>query len=109
MAAGVDETQFNSLKLNWKTFAGIGAVSTVYFVDLFLRASQKCFWFDELFTIYLCRLPNFKSTWTAVTHGADFNSAGFLSANEGRSAALWGGFAGSIIYSFAAPNRKRHN
>ena len=69
----MDESQFSSLKLNWRTFAGIGAVSTVYFADLFLRASQKCFWFDELFTIYLCRLPNFESTWTAVTHGADFN------------------------------------
>jgi hypothetical protein len=31
------------------------------------------FWFDELFTIYLCRLPSFKATWTAVLHGADFN------------------------------------
>jgi UDP-glucose 4-epimerase len=48
MAASVDETQFNSLKLNWKTFAGIGAVSTVYFADVFLRASQKCFWFDDI-------------------------------------------------------------
>ena len=79
----MDESQFNSLKLNWKTFAGIGAVSTVYFADLFLRASQKCFWFDELFTMYLCRLPNFKSTWTAVTHGADFNPPVFYLLTRG--------------------------
>ena len=45
----------------------------MYFADLFLKASQKCFWFDELFTVYLCRLPSFRSTWMAVTHGADFN------------------------------------
>lgn len=77
------ESQFNFLKLNWKTFAGIGAVSTVYFADLFLRASQKCFWFDELFTMYLCRLPNFKSTWTAVTHGADFNPPVFYLLTRG--------------------------
>jgi hypothetical protein len=73
MAAGVDEDRFGSLKLNWETFAGVGMASAVYFSDLFLKASRKCFWFDELFTVYLCRLPNFKSTWTAVTHGADFN------------------------------------
>ena len=79
----MDESQFNFLKLNWKTFAGIGAVSTVYFADLFLRASQKCFWFDELFTMYLCRLPNFKSTWTAVTHGADFNPPVFYLLTRG--------------------------
>jgi hypothetical protein len=73
MAAGEDEAQFSSLKLNWETFAGIGVVSAVYFADLFLKASRKCFWFDELFTTYLCRLPDFKSTWTAVNQGADFN------------------------------------
>ena len=83
MAAGEDEAQFSSLKLNWKTFAGIGAISTVYFADLFLKASRKCFWFDELFTIYLCRLPNFKSTWTAVTHGADFNPPLFYLLTRG--------------------------
>ena len=73
MAAGEKSPQSSSLKLNWEIFAGIGMVSAVYFADIFLKASRKCFWFDELFTTYLCRLPDFKSTWTAVTHGADFN------------------------------------
>lgn len=52
---------------------GIAVVSVVYFMDVFLKASRKCFWFDELFTVYLCRLPTARDTWTAVTHGADFN------------------------------------
>jgi Dolichyl-phosphate-mannose-protein mannosyltransferase len=48
-------------------------VSLLYFGDLFLKASRKCFWYDELFTVYLCRLPDFKHTWAAVMQGADYN------------------------------------
>jgi Dolichyl-phosphate-mannose-protein mannosyltransferase len=73
MAAGVDNDPVSSPKINWNTIAGVVLVSAVYFADLFLKASRKCFWFDELFTVYLCRLHNFTTTWTAVTHGADFN------------------------------------
>jgi hypothetical protein len=71
MAAGEDP--FSSHKLNRNAILGILLVSAVYFADISLRARQKCFWFDELFTTYLCRLPTFKGTWTAVLHGADFN------------------------------------
>jgi hypothetical protein len=73
MAAGEDSSAFSSHKLNGNTVAGIALVSAVYFADISLKASRKCFWFDELFTTYLCRLPSFKNTWTAVLHGADFN------------------------------------
>jgi hypothetical protein len=52
----------------------IGAiVSLLYFGDLFLKASRKCFWYDELFTVYLCRLPDFQHTWAAVMQGGDYN------------------------------------
>ena len=73
MAARGDTDPFTSLKLNWKLFAGVCLVSVVYFADIFLKASRKCFWFDELFTVYLCRLPDFGATWAAVAHGTDFN------------------------------------
>ena len=73
MASGVDNGQFISYKLSWRAIAGIALFSALYFGDIFLKASRKCFWFDELFTTYLCRLPSFEATWTAVTHGADFN------------------------------------
>src|SRR5277367_3447932 len=73
MASGADNSQFNSYKLSWGGITGIALFSVLYFADIFLKASRKCFWFDELFTVYLCRLPDFKSTWTAVVHGADFN------------------------------------
>jgi hypothetical protein len=48
-------------------------ISTLYFADTFLRASLKTFWYDEIITVLLCRLPSFADTWTAVLHGADFN------------------------------------
>ena len=68
-----DNGQFNSYKLSWGAIAGIALFSALYFADMFPKASRKCFWFDELFTTYLCRLPSFKAAWTAVTRGADFN------------------------------------
>jgi len=46
--------------------------SLLYFVDVYLRASQKYFWFDELVTLYVCRLP-IGSLWNALRHGIDFN------------------------------------
>ena len=53
--------------------AVLAVFSIVYFGLTFYRASRKLFWFDELFTVYLCRLPDFKSVWRAVLNGADFN------------------------------------
>ncbi len=49
------------------------ALSGLYFADTLLRATLKTFWFDELNTIYLCRLPSFATTWHAVLSGGDFN------------------------------------
>jgi hypothetical protein len=83
MASSADNSQFNSYKLSWGVIAGIALFSVLYFADIFLKASQKCFWFDELFTVYLCRLPDFKSTWTAVAHGADFNPPLFYLMERG--------------------------
>jgi hypothetical protein len=48
-------------------------ISALYFVDTLLRTTLKSFWYDELFTVYLCRLPTFHATWTAVLNGADLN------------------------------------
>ena len=47
--------------------------SILYFGTTCYRASRKLFWFDELFTIYLSRLPDARSVWNALTHGVDFN------------------------------------
>ena len=55
------------------TIFGIFAVSILYFADILIRSSQKLYWSDELFTVYLCQMPTFKGTWHAVLNGADFN------------------------------------
>ena len=70
------------------------------------RASRKPFWFDELFTVYLCRLPSLRETLTAVQHGADFNPPLFYfftrAANallgEGRIATRLPGMVGVWIF-----------
>jgi Dolichyl-phosphate-mannose-protein mannosyltransferase len=89
MASGADNNQFNSYKLSWGATVGIALFSVLYFAEIFFKASRKCFWFDELFTVYLCRLPDFKSVWTAVAHGADFNPPLFYLLERG-SQALFG-------------------
>jgi hypothetical protein len=38
-----------------------------------VRATGKYFWYDELFTLYICRLPTFHASWNAILRGADFN------------------------------------
>ncbi len=47
--------------------------SVFYFADICLRASGKYFWFDELVTVYLCRLPSIGATYRAALLGADYN------------------------------------
>ncbi len=47
--------------------------SLLYFGETYIRASEKTFWFDELCTLYICRLPAFHAAWDAVLHGADYD------------------------------------
>ena len=44
--------QPSPFKLSWLTALGIVLVSSVYFTDIFFKASHKCFWFDELFAVW---------------------------------------------------------
>jgi len=47
--------------------------SLLYFADICLRASEKYFWFDELITVYLSRLPNMRAVYRATLMGVDYN------------------------------------
>jgi hypothetical protein len=47
--------------------------SILYFTDVCFRASEKFFWYDELFTLYFSRLPDLHSLWKALNSGIDFN------------------------------------
>lgn len=56
----------------WLTPLLLIVFSLFYFADVFLRASEKYFWYDELFTVYLCRL-SLHSLWQALHSGIDSN------------------------------------
>jgi hypothetical protein len=95
-------------------------LSALYFVDTLLRATLKTFWYDELFTVYLCRLPTFHATWAAVLNGTDLNPPLFYLLS--RSAQHWTGegliatrlpaiigfwIFGACLYVFIAPRLGR--
>src|ERR1035437_2017591 len=47
--------------------------SALYLLATCFRASRKLFWFDELFTLRVSRLPDMASVWNALKQGADLN------------------------------------
>src|ERR1700680_5005875 len=72
-----------SLEFVWSTLAAvekfldkhpfvvIGVFSVLYFIITSFHAARKLFWYDELFTWYMCALPNLHSIWAALIAGAD--------------------------------------
>ena len=54
-----------------------GILTLIYFADILIRSANKLYWYDELFTVYLCELPKFSDTWTALLQGGVFNTALF--------------------------------
>ena len=55
-----------------RTLLLLTGFSVFYFADVCLRASEKYFWFDELGTVYQCRL-SLHGLWHALRAGFDFN------------------------------------
>ena len=53
------------------SFIAAAALVAFYFATSIYISSQRLFWFDELFTIHIARLPDIKTIWTALGHGAD--------------------------------------
>ena len=45
--------------------------SVLYLVGTCIIASQKLLWNDELFTLYISRLPSLSAIWSALVTGAD--------------------------------------
>jgi mannosyltransferase len=48
-----------------------GILAAFYFATSVHIGSQRVFWFDELFTIHIARLPGVTTIWTALSHGVD--------------------------------------
>ena len=53
------------------SFVAAGILAAFYFATSIYVAAHRVFWFDELFTIHIARLPDVKAIWTALGHGAD--------------------------------------
>lgn len=55
------------------SFMLLALFSVGYFAMTGLLATQKLFWFDELFTWHLSRLPSLVDLWQALAAGVDLN------------------------------------
>ncbi|HEY5173996.1 MAG TPA: glycosyltransferase family 39 protein [Terriglobales bacterium] len=53
------------------SFGAAAILAAFYFATSIYIASHRVFWFDELFTMHIARLPDIKAIWTALGHGAD--------------------------------------
>ena len=56
--------------------------SALYFTRIFFAASEKTFWYDELWSLYICRLPTLHAAWNAVLSGADYNPPFFYAVQR---------------------------
>lgn len=48
-----------------------GLLAAFYFVTSIYIASHRVFWFDELFTLHIARLPQWSTIWRALGNGVD--------------------------------------
>lgn len=53
------------------TYLVAGLLAVFYFVTSVQIAAHRVFWFDELFTLYIARLPHVSTIWTALGNGVD--------------------------------------
>src|SRR5215471_6375491 len=54
----------------WTVIAA-GLLAVFYFVTSIYIAGHRTFWFDELFTLHIARLANWRTVWSALANGAD--------------------------------------
>ncbi|MDD4915227.1 MAG: glycosyltransferase family 39 protein [Methylococcales bacterium] len=60
-------------KINSNGWIYITLILIVYFLTTYYRAETRMLWFDEIFSLYLSRLPDFSSLMAAIQQGIDFN------------------------------------
>lgn len=53
------------------SFAGAILLAVFYFLTSLEIAAHRVFWFDELFTLHIARLPGLHTIWTALGNGVD--------------------------------------
>ena len=53
------------------SFIVAGLLAVFYLVTSVQIAAHRVFWFDELFTLHIARLPHLSTIWTALGNGVD--------------------------------------
>ncbi len=53
------------------TFAAAILLAVFYFATSIYIAAHRVFWFDELFTLHIARLPHLSTIWSALGNGVD--------------------------------------
>ena len=53
------------------SFIAAGLLAAIYLFTSVLIASHRLFWFDEIFTVTISRLPNVATIWKALAHHTD--------------------------------------
>jgi hypothetical protein len=72
----------------------IAAISIFYWICAGVRAARRPFWYDELVTWHVARLPSVRAIWTALHGGADQNlPLEHLAVRVSQAALGDGGFA----------------
>jgi hypothetical protein len=78
------------IRLHWDRIAAALERKWLLFVILFAEIylvitalhGMRRFWYDELFTFYVCRLPSMRAIWAALKDGADLNPPLFYAATR---------------------------
>jgi len=77
-----------TLERKWLLFVILFA--EIYLVITALHAMRR-FWYDELFTLYICQLPSMGAIWSALKEGVDLNPPLFYAVTRACRAVFGGG------------------
>ena len=69
--AGAQSTTQPARSAQIGTVAAAGALAVFYFITSLDIAAHRVFWFDELFTLHIARLPHWTTIWSALGNGVD--------------------------------------
>ncbi len=69
-AAAMETKRRTGTSALW-TYVVAGLLALFYFVTSIQIAAHRFFWFDELFTLYIARLPHVSTIWSALGNGVD--------------------------------------
>jgi uncharacterized membrane protein len=53
------------------SFLAVGLLAAIYLLTSVLIASHRLFWYDEILTVTISRLPDLATIWKALTHASD--------------------------------------